>query len=214
MSTKKVPRVKKTTRDQEQREPRAPEVASDRGSQCLLLTGGNEPAPVLATPVVSPAEARNAARVETREAGAAARKDPRRVSKPDRTIAVGIGVGGLERLSPLAFGNLPAVLGELQPHLIEVEAVADPHQLEAAGLDARQLLAGELPALGIIAVEAHHFERLVLGRVEVERELKLHNVGRVLRVDDTVHRAHHRLRIERALADTLKPVMLLARETA
>lgn len=146
-----------------------------------LLAGGREPAPVQEKHAVGTVEEGEAVRVDIRETGVAARIDPRRISHPDRSLAIVVRVGGFECYTPLAFGNR-SVRRELLPHLIQVGARADAHQLEAAGLDARPLFADELPLLWLgVAVTQHHLDRVGLGRIEVERELKLHAVSRVLR---------------------------------
>src|SRR3989344_413459 len=148
---------------------KAPKGFRSQGSQ-LLLADRDEPAPALVLTIVSPDEDRAAEREDTREAGNVVRVQPRGVGETDRSLAVGVGVGGLECLAPLPFGDL-AVGYELLPHLIEVTAVAHLHELEPTGVLSLDHGALVLPVAGV-SVPPHHCERLVLRVIAVECELE------------------------------------------
>src|SRR3989338_407615 len=168
----------------------------------MLLADRDEPVPAAAEGAADPVEARAAVAVHAREGGVAVRIRPRGVGHTDLTFAVGLPVAGLERLTPLALGDL-AVRRELALDLLKVSAVTDRNELEAAGLRALDHTAVVLPLAGV-AVGVHHRKRLVVGRVAVEGELEDFAISRVV---------EERLHLRLAAHDRQSPAAVLPSES-
>src|SRR3989344_4843093 len=104
---------------------KAPKGFRSQSSQ-LLLAHHDRPAPALEPIMASPAEVRAPVRDDAREVGIVARVHPGGIGETDRSLAVGVGVGGLEGLAPLPFGDL-AVGGGASARLPLAVPRPDPH---------------------------------------------------------------------------------------
>jgi len=171
----KRPRVVFTTREAKDKGAKAQRSFKRQRLPSTKLRFGagahlDEPQPTIIPIAASPAEVRETIREDVREAGVGIRIHPRGIGNTTRVLAVWL-KHLIDGFPPLPLWN-PPMLCTFRAHGIEVWLVADGHPFEAAGLRFPNLLASELPVLGIVAGPPHHIERLVLRRFTVERQLE------------------------------------------
>lgn len=189
-------------------------VLSAPDSKFSLLAHPHKPAPTVAEDTVSPAEIRIAIGVDAGKISVNVRIHPGGVGDSDRSPAIGLKILGLESLAPLALRNLAVLLEHPADH-VEARLVTDLDELEMTGLGALHGRAVVLPLRRIVvAIPAHHLDRVVDGVITVECELEDLTCGGIRRIDHGLNQSHHCIGIERSFAHTLEPVVLLSREPA